>query len=209
MPDDAAPPAEERPVVTIFELYGAGATEVGTRVAEALGLPFHPQAFSSAALEGDQDAATDEAATLATVLGVMGGAYGGLGGPDVVETQRATYDLVMANNRQVWELAAEGGVIVGRNAAVILERRPRTVHVLLVGPTEARVAHAAEADGISLAKAAERQRREDAVRAEMSRVLYGWDPRVPERYDLVINTTRIPPGAAADAIVHALQVRAS
>lgn len=215
MHDDDAPAAAERPVVTIFELYGAGATEVGTRVAEALGLPFHAQAFSSAALEGDTDSAadsaadsaTDEAATLATVLGVMGGAYGGLGGPDIVATQRATYDLVMSNNRQVWEYAAEGGVIVGRNGAVVLEGRPNTVHVLLVGPVADRVARAAETEGISLEKAAERQKREDTVRAEMSQALYGWDPRLPERYDLVVNTGRIPLDAAADAIVQAVRVR--
>lgn len=204
MHDDAR--GAQHPVVTIFELYGAGATDVGTRVAEALGLPFHAQAFSSAALEGEADAATDEAATLATVLSVMGGAYGGLGGPDIVATQRATYDLVMSNNRQVWEYAAEGGVIVGRNGAVVLEGRPNTVHVLLTGPVDDRVARAAEAEGISLEKAAERQKREDAVRAEMSQALYGWDPRLPERYDLVINTGRIPLDAAADAIVHALRV---
>lgn len=204
MHDDDAPGAQ-RPVVTIFELYGAGAAEVGARVARELGLPFHAQAFSSAALEGDTVDATDEAATLATVLSVMGGAYGGLGGPDIIATQRATYDLVMSNNRQVWRYAAEGGVIVGRNAAVVLEGRPSTVHVLLVGPVDDRVRRAAETEGISLEVAAERQKREDVVRAEMSQVLYGWDPRLPERYDLVINTGRIPLEGAADAIVHALR----
>jgi glucuronide carrier protein len=41
----------------------------------------------------------------------------------------------------------------------------------------------------------------------MSKALYGWDPRLPDRYDLVINTSRIPLDAAAQAIVNAIRPR--
>lgn len=197
------------PVVTIFENYGAGADYVGKRVAEALGLPYHAQAFSSGALEGEAEAATEEAATLAQVFSVMGGAYGGLEGRDVATTQRQKHELVLDNNRRVWEYAQEGGVIVGRNGAVVLAERPRTVHVLLVGSVEDRIARAARADGISLERAAARQKREDQVRADMSLVTYGWDPRLPDRYDLVINTSRIPLDAAVSAILEAVRIQTS
>ena len=40
------PAPMSKPVVTIFELYGSGASEVGPKVAEALGVPWEPQAFS-------------------------------------------------------------------------------------------------------------------------------------------------------------------
>ena len=40
-----------RPVVTIFESYGSGAATVGPRVAEALGVRFLGQVFSSEQLE--------------------------------------------------------------------------------------------------------------------------------------------------------------
>src|SRR5659263_458799 len=40
-----------RPVVTIFESYGSGASTVGPRVAEALGVRFLGQVFSSEQLE--------------------------------------------------------------------------------------------------------------------------------------------------------------
>jgi glucuronide carrier protein len=43
----------------------------------------------------------------------------------------------------------------------------------------------------------------------MSIVLYGWDPRLPERYDLVINTSRIGLDAAAAAIVDAIRTKES
>lgn len=194
------------PVVTLFELYGAGATQVGMLVAEALEVPFHAQAFSSEDLERGDDAALERSAVLSTVYAAMGGAYGGFEGPDVVTTQQQKYDLVMANNRTVWDAAGHGGVILGRNGAVVLASRPRTVHVLLTGAVQDRVARAARTAGIPLEQAARRQVREDEVRARMSTVLYGWDPRLPDRYDVVFNTSRLPLDAVAQAIVQAVRV---
>ena len=194
------------PVVTIFEQYGAGAGEVGHQVATALGLPFHAQAFSSEDIEGSA-AQERQNAVLAQVYSAMGGAYGGFEGRDVVATQQQKYDLVMDNNRQVHRYAQEGGVIVGRNATVILADRPHTVHVLLTGSVEDRVTRAATGSGITAEQAAARQVQEDQVRADMSITLYGWDPRLPDRYDLIVNTSRIHPDAAAQAIVDAVRTR--
>jgi cytidylate kinase len=191
-----------RPVVTLFEQYGAGAGYVGRKVAEALGLPFHEQAFSSADIGGDPEAATTQNAVLARVLSTLGGAYGGFGGREVVTTQQEKYDLVMANSRDVWASAEAGGVVVGRNATVVLASRPATVHVLLTGAVEDRVRRAADELGIPLEESARRQPREDQVRAEMSQALYGWDPRLPDRYDLVVSTSRV----ALDAVVAAVLV---
>ncbi|MGW6130963.1 cytidylate kinase-like family protein [Cellulomonas sp. NPDC055163] len=206
MGQDATETADLPPVVTIFEQYGAGADEVGRAVADALGVPFHAQAFASEELEGAASTATatatEQGAVLARVYGVLGGAYGGLEGRDVATTQREKHDLVIANNDAVWEMADRGGVIVGRNGAVVLAQRPRTVHVLLTGAVEDRVERAARAAGIPRERAAARQRVEDRVRAEMSLALYGWDPRLPDRYDLVVNTSRIPLERAVSTIVH-------
>lgn len=195
-----------KPVVTIFEYVGSGAEYVGHKVAEALGLPFHSQAFSSEAIEsGQADQADDEGAVLAQVFSVMGGAYGGFGGREVATTQRQAYDLVMDNNRTVWGFADEGGVILGRNGAVILAERPNTLHVLLTAAVEDRVARLASEGGVTLEQAAKRQVHEDQVRADISRVLYGWDPLLPDRYDLVLNTSRIPLDAVVNAILDALR----
>ncbi len=198
-----------KPVVTIFESYGAGAAQVGRKVAEALGLPYHEQAFSSEAIEAGQDSVNEQGATLAQVFSVMGGAYGGFDGRDVATTQRQKYELIMDNNRQVWTYADEGGVVVGRNGAVILADRPNTVHVLLTGSVEDRVARAAQEAGITREQAAKRQAREDKVRADMSIVLYGWDPRLPDRYDIVINSSRVSLDAVVDVIVDAVRTRTS
>ncbi len=195
----------DKPVVTIFEYYGAGADYVGHKVAEALGLPFHQQAFSSEEIEAGQASVTEQGAVLAQVFSVLGGAYGGFDGRDVATTQRQKYDLVMDNNRQVWQYADEGGVILGRNGAVILADRPNTLHVLLTGAVEDRIDRAATESGITVEQAAKRQVREDQVRSDMSQVLYGWDPLLPERYDLVMNTSRIPLDAIVAAIVDAVR----
>jgi len=199
--------ATTRPVVTLFETYGAGAGYVGPRVAEVLGLPFHHQAFSSEELEADE-ARREKEGLLSRVFSAMGHGYAGPEGGAVPSAQRDRYELVLENTRIVQEEAAQGGVIVGRNGAVILAGRPASLHVLLDGPVEQRVARAARESGIGLERAARRQKREDAVRGQMSLDLYGWDPRRPDRYDLVLNTGSVPLDQCVAIIVHAVRVRA-
>lgn len=196
------------PVVTLFEQYGSGAEAIGRAVAEALGCPFHAQAYSSEELESGRatpDDGLEQQATLAEVYSAMGGAYGGFEGRDVVTTQREKRDLVTDNNATVRAWADEGGVIVGRNATVILADRPNSVHVLLTGNPKDRIARGAADAGIPEDQAARRQRREDQVRSDMSRILYGWDPLEPHHYDLVINTSRIPEASAVAAIVDTIR----
>lgn len=201
-------PAGNLPVVTLFEYYGAGATQIGQKVAERLGLPFHGQAFSSAAIAGQSQAEDDtNRALLADVLSLLGGAYSTLESREVVATQGDKYQMVADNNRAVLQFAEEGGVIMGRNAPVILADRPNTIHVLLTGDVEDRVKRAAKFLGISEAESARRRAHEEDIRRQMSKTLYGWDPVDPQRYDLLINTSRISMDAAVNAIVDAIQHR--
>lgn len=200
-----APEADLLPVVTLFESYGSGAGYVGPRVAHALGLPFHQQAFSSEQLEAEAQRREKEG-LLSRVFSAMG-SYGGVDVGDVTAGQRDDYEVVMENNRVVHEEAAQGGVILGRNGAMILTDRPRTLHVRLDGPVEQRVARAAQQSGITTERAAKRQKREDEVRAEMSLRLYGWDPRLDERYDLVVNTGRLDLDTCVTIIVQAARLR--
>jgi len=195
-----------RPVVTLFESYGSGISYIGPRVAQALGVPFHSQAFSSEEIE----AATvrrEKQGTLGRVLSVLGGSYAGLDGPSVAMAQADDHDLVLQNTRVVQEQAREGGVIVGRNGALILANRPATLHVMLDGPVRQRIERAARDSGIDIERAAKRQKREDQVRADMSIQFYGWDPRDTSRYDLVVNTGTMDLDTCADIIVQAVRIR--
>jgi cytidylate kinase len=195
------------PVVTIFESYGSGAEEVGPRVAEALGVAFHAQAFSSEQLEESPEP-RDEG-LLSRVFAAMGGSYAALEGPSVAMVQRDDHELVLRNTRWVTDAARPGGVIVGRNGAFILATWPGALHVRLDAPVDRRIERAARTGGITPERAARRQRREDDLRADMSLRLYGWDPREPTGYDLVLNTGTLGPDACVDIIVNAARVKAA
>lgn len=196
------------PVVTFFEMYGAGATTIGEKVADRLGLPFHGQAFSSGAIAG-RASAEDESdrAVLTNVLALLGGAYSALEDREIVGTQSDKYALIEDNTRAVKQFAQQGGVIMGRNATVILAGRPNTLHVLLTGEVDDRVKRAAQRLGISEAESAKRRAHEEDLRRQMSKTLYGWDPALPDRYDLLLNTSRVSVDAAVLAIVDAVQHR--
>jgi cytidylate kinase len=195
------------PVVTLFETYGAGAGYIGPRVAQALGLPFHEQAFSSAAIE-DAETRGESEGLLGQVFTAMG-AYAGLDGHSVVAAQQDDYDLIMDNTRTVLQSAHEGGVITGRNGALILADWPGALHVLLDAPLEQRIERAAQESGIDVKRAARRQKREDQLRADISLRFYGWDPRETSRYDLVVNTGTLPLDTCVEIIVQAARVKAA
>jgi len=195
------------PVVTLFESYGSGASYIGPRVAQALGVPFHAQAFSSEELENAETKRESEG-VLGRVFAAMGGSYAGIEGPAVAMAQRDDYDLVMLNTRNVQEEARQGGVILGRNAALILANRPAALHVILDGPLNQRIERAARDSGIPIERAAKRQKREDQIRADMSLKLYGWDPRDTQRYDLAVNTGTLDLDTCVEVIAQAARIKA-
>ena len=193
------------PVVTIFETYGSSASTVGPAVAQALGVPYIEQLYSSEDLEAaDRDPQLRES-LLSRVLGTLGrtaavadgGAYSGsLAQADATDSIR-----------ELWDAMANGGVVVGRNATVILAALPNALHVKLDGPLDQRIARGAADAGIDQSHARARQAREDPARAEMSRRLFNWDPRQNERFDLVVNTGTLPSELAVEIIVAAFRLK--
>ena len=156
-----------RPVVTLFESYGSGASYIGPRVAQALGVPFHSQAFSSEELENAETNGRTRGCSR-RVFAAMGGSYAGIEGPPWPWPSGTTTSSSWQNTRAVQEEARQGGVIMGRNGALILANRPAALHVMLDGPLNQRIERAARDSGIDLERAAKRQKREDQVRADMS-----------------------------------------
>jgi cytidylate kinase len=206
---DTTPTSERssKPVVTLFESYGSGASYIGPRVAQALSVPFHAQAFSSEEIENAMVERESEG-PLSQVFGAMGGQYLGIEGRSFAVVQQDKHDLVVENTRKVVEDARQGGVIIGRNGALILADWPVALHVKLDGPVRQRIERAAKDSGIDIERAAKRQKREDQVRADMSIEFYGWDPRETERYDLVVNTGTMDLDTCVDIIVQAALVKA-
>jgi hypothetical protein len=194
-----------KPVVTIYGTYGAGAKQVGRAVAHHLGLPYFGPAFSSEAIEGGpEEVHAQEAAFLTKMIALMAAAFGASVIPEgSLEGHRQ--QLIAENHRQVQGCAHLGGVMVGRHGALLLADRPNTVHVLLTGSVEDRVERAAAESGIAREHAARRLDREDHVRADMAIALFDWDPRVPDHYDLVVNTSRIPLDGVVEMVLAAVR----
>ncbi len=209
-PPQPTPPHPPKPVVTIYGTFGAGAKQVGRGVAHRLGLPYFGPAFSSEAIEGSpsdgrEDGGEQEAAFLRKMMAVMAATFGAATSTRDGSVERLREELIEENIRQVQGCAHLGGVMVGRHGALLLAERPNTVHVLLTGSVEDRIARAAAESGLTREHAASRLEREDHVRADMSIALFGWDPRTSDRYDLVVNTSRIPLDGVVDAILAAVR----
>lgn len=188
-----------RPVVTLWETYGSGATAVGRAVATRLGVPFLTQHLSSEELEADRGQDTVEDTLLTRALDTLGRAAtrGDIGRYTGVAR---THEV----SRQVSELreaVADGGVVLGRNATVILADLPGALHVKLDGPLEQRIARGAAEAHIDLGAARARQAHEDRVRAELSLRYHNWDPRHNDRFDLVINTGLLSLGLTVELIL--------
>lgn len=195
-----------RPVVTIFEMYGSGASEVGPAVAEALGVPWLTQVYSSEDLEVAEGRGPEDESFLSRALATLGrtaatadvGVF--TGQLDMLDAEDAV--------REVRAQVAEGGVVLGRNATVILADEPRALHVKLDGPADQRIERAAAAAGIDVAHARTRQAREDSARSAMSQRLFNWDPRHNDAFDLVINTGLLPLPLAVEIIVATYRLKA-
>ena len=190
----------DKPLVTLFEAYGSGAGYVGRRVAERLGVPFFDQKYTSAQLEEAER--SSGGGWLGKLLGTIAAS-----GVELNSTSYRLYDapddeLVVRNDQALWDLVVDGGVVLGRNATVVLATRPNSFHVKLDGPVEVRVERAAREAGITVDLARRRQEREDRARAEMSLRLYGWDPRSTGSYDGVLNTGTYDLDACVDLILH-------
>jgi cytidylate kinase len=173
----------DAPVVTLFEAYGAGAAQIGPRVAAELGVPWIGQSLSSEQLEA--------ADTRASGSGLVTSILTAISGPQQsryrsAEDARLAQDLTL----QVKDaIAPAGGVVLGRNATAILGGDPTVLHVKLDGDVDDRIARAAQESRISAEQARARLIREDRSRAEISLQVFGWDPRQTARFDLVLNTS--------------------
>ncbi len=184
-------------VITLFETYGAGADVIGPRLAEALGVPYLGQAFSSDDIEDRSDPHEGWIGRLVASLVGPGAAE------SAIEAAPEQEALVRENVAAVLDAAKTGGVILGRNATVILADHPGALHVKLDGAPDHRIARAAAAAGIDEAQAGRRLAREERARAEMSLALYGWDPRLNDRYHLVVNTSLLGDDVALQVILDA------
>ena len=100
---------------------------------------------------------------------------------------------------------AQGNVVfVGRGGQVVLRGLPDVLHVRLIAPLELRIRRHGERAGLTAAEAREAVLARDRASADLIRQYYDADVADPALYDLMINTSKVTPSAAADLIIRAL-----
>ncbi|HEX9631498.1 MAG TPA: cytidylate kinase-like family protein [Gemmatimonadales bacterium] len=116
--------------------------------------------------------------------------------------------LVRLTEAVIAEAVQQGDVVmVGRGAQSYLAQREQTLHVLVAGPRDLRLAEAIRRLGGTADDAAKRLDDVDEGRRRYVKTHYNrnWDD--PAGYDLVVNTGRFPYEVAADLIVEAARGR--
>ena len=202
-------------VVTISASFGAGGSEIGPAVAEALGLPFVDRAIPVGVARKldvplDQAERRDERteaglwriiSSMALVPELSGA------GPLAYHTFADEHAFREKTEEVLREIAEVGGVVLGRAGALVLADRPDALHVRLHGPLEARVAGMVRRSGRPEEEVRRALRSNDAARAAYVRHFYRADPADARHYHLVLDTTAVAWDAAADLVVAAARAR--
>ena len=196
-------------LITISASYGAGGSWIGPQVAEWLGYSFLDRAIPVQVAERlgvpqGHAAAHDEAAAsrLAYLLSRLPNTSG------AVLPEATNEAFCRETEALLRETAGAGNVVVlGRAGAIVLCDHPSALHVRLDGPEEARVAQAMRVEEIDEDEARKRQRDTDRARWAYVKHFYNADPRDPEHYQLVLDSTALPLQTCVELIVTAARGR--
>jgi cytidylate kinase len=211
------PPGPGVLLITVSAAYGAGGSVVAPALAGRLGLPFLQRVTTSEGhlaqpgpcdeqLSAEEAKATPAHRLLAHFTQAM--PTGPTQSPP--STHHQDQHLRGHGEAGIHNLlaAADGGVILGRAAAVVLGK-DRGFHVRLDGPAERRVAQGAVIEGISEEHARERLRAADKARTAYVRRLYRCDPADPSLYHLVIDSTAVPLDTVIELILVAARAHSA
>jgi cytidylate kinase len=204
------------PLVTLVGRYGAGATRIGPRVANELGVPYLDRdivtgvarrlGIPEEAVETyDPDVDRKPRGPLRRFLDTLADPATADTGP---ATDQESRRLRSATAAYLAGATARGGVVVGRGAMVLLRDDPRVLHVRLDGPRTARIEQAMRMFGVDRRTAEQLQKENDRARDEYVYDVYGVDARDPDLYHLRIDSTALPWELCVDLIVTAARAQA-
>jgi cytidylate kinase len=200
-------------IVTISATYGAGGAFVGPAVAERLGVPFVDRAIP-VAVANDLGIPVDDALSRdERVKGWLSRMLAATAPLSVEYMVEPDHDRsVLLSDAEVLRctegairkaVCTDGGVILGRAAAIVLADHPGALHVRLDGDPQRRVAQAMALLGVGEREAWEALRRNDKARLAYVRHYYGADAASPQHYHLVLDSTRVPLEGCTEIIVAA------
>jgi cytidylate kinase len=202
------------PLVTLSATYGAGGSQVGPALAERLGVTFLDRAIPTAVAERlsiplDEALAHDE--SLGDAIGRLSSSFAllpELAGAMVHADLLAEEDYRRETERAIREAAADGAVILGRAAQLVLREEPGALHVRLDGPPERRLRQAMILEGADQATAERHLRETDRARRAYVQHFYGAEPADCRLYHVVLDSTQLPLDACVELIARAAEVRA-
>jgi cytidylate kinase len=212
-------------VVTLSASFGAGGSIIGPRVAEALDLPFLDRAIPVAVAEAlavpmADVMAHDERrtpglgrmlASLARAAAAPDTAFGSA--PTAAraslgdQPEQAFRDQTERILHQIAD--TQGGVILGRAAAIVLRDRPSALPVRLDGPPAARVRRAVSFEQVDENQARKLLGETDRAREGYVKHFYKCDPRDACHYHLVLDSTALEIDTCVDLIVTAAKDRSA
>lgn len=202
-------------VVTISATYGAGGTVVGPAVADELGVPFVDRAIP-VAVANDLGIPVDDAVSrderVRGWLSRIVHAAAPIGAEYMIDPAHdrtallSDADVLRCTEGVIRRAVhADGGVILGRAAAIVLREHPTAFHVRLDGDPERRLRRAALAQGVPEDAVREALHRNDKARGAYVRHFYNADPADPAHYHLVLDSTRVPLDTCAALVVDAVR----
>jgi cytidylate kinase len=206
----AASPGPVR-LITVSAAYGTGGSVVAPALADRFGLPFLQRVTTSQGHIAEpgpcEEQLTEEEVRATPVHRLLAHFTQAMpAGPTQSPPSTHHQDEHLRGHGEagIYRLlaAGDGGVILGRGAAVVLGK-DRGFHVRLDGPAERRIVQGAAVEGISEKEARERLRAADKARVAYVRRLYRCDPADASLYHLVIDSTAMPLDTVIELIVTA------
>jgi hypothetical protein len=202
-------------VVTVSAAYGAAGAEIAPAVADRLGVPFHDRVIPArvagrlgvpvAEAEANDESVVRGVWRLVASLGTMPDPVGGVLPTSALPDERA---YRQQTERVLAEIAdGDGGVVLGRAAALVLGQRADTLHVRLDGPAERRLEAAVARSGRPWDEVRREMEVTDRTREAYVRHFYRCDPSAAKHYHLVIDSTAVPVETVVELVVTAARAR--
>jgi len=126
--------------------------------------------------------------------------------PGALAAMRSSDQLRSAITTAIEDIASSGRVVIASHAASHALTGNHVLRVLVVSPTDVRVARMAELLDLDIDAASDQVAKADAGRRDYLKRFYRITGESPVHYDLVVNTSGIDPDALTSLIVQAAQV---
>ena len=203
-----------RTVICFSHATGAGGTDLGRLVADALGFRLIDEEIVTRAAE-NQNVDVDDLADVERRKSLLNRILSELavgaaaGSPDaaalfVLEPQPDKNSLRALIRQSIEETADEGNVVIVSHAASFaLAQRDNVLRVLVTASPDTRARRFIDANGVDEKEASKSIATNDAGRADYLKRFYNVGQELPTHYDLVVNTDRIPADQWLKVVVNA------